>query len=355
MRHSRNPFWPIGWLVLASLFYYGWWQPRFLLLLLFSIAVNLVFGKLLIDGKFSPSVARLVLAAGIVFNLSLLGYFKYAGFLVANVNGAFGTQWAVPNIILPIGISFITFQKIAFLVDAYRGLVRNFTLLNYALFVTFFPQLIAGPIVHHAEIMPQLATRSEAGLFRRFRGWSEHLHHRTVQEDRHCRHVRGLCGRGLCRGQGGTPARRRSAWIAVLSYCFQLYYDFSGYSDMAVGLGRMFGIRLPINFYSPYQATSSSISGGAGTCRCRASCATTCISRSGATAAAGPPLRQPDDRHAARRPVARRQLDLRGVGWRPRPDAGPQPRMERVAVQPPSHHGDVAGARARDRRHVSWP
>ena len=156
LRTSQTVFWPIAWLVAASLVFYAWWRPEYLLLLLFSVAVNFGLGKLIIDGGLSRPRARAVLTVGIIFNLCLLGYFKYAGFFVANVDDFFGAQWVVPNIILPIGISFITFQKIAFLVDAYRGLVRNFTPLNYTFFVTFFPQLIAGPITHHSEIMPQI-------------------------------------------------------------------------------------------------------------------------------------------------------------------------------------------------------
>lgn len=156
LRRTSKPRWPIAWLVLASLVYYSWWRPEYLLLLLFSVGANFGFGKLMVDGGLSRLRSRAVLTVGITFNLCLLGYFKYAGFFVANVDNIFGAQWLVPNIILPIGISFITFQKIAFLVDAHRGLVRNFTLLNYTFFVTFFPQLIAGPITHHSEIMPQI-------------------------------------------------------------------------------------------------------------------------------------------------------------------------------------------------------
>ena len=164
LRRGSNLLWPIGWLVLASLVYYAWWRPEFLLLLLFSITVNFAFGTLIIDGGLSRTQSRALLTIGIVFNLCLLGYFKYAGFSVANVDSIFGLQWAVPSIVLPIGISFITFQKIAFLVDAHRGLVRNFTLLNYAFFVSFFPQLIAGPITHHSEIMPQIGPSQRRDL-----------------------------------------------------------------------------------------------------------------------------------------------------------------------------------------------
>jgi alginate O-acetyltransferase complex protein AlgI len=164
LRRAPNALWPIAWLIAASLLYYAWWRPVFLLLLLFSVAVNYALGRLIIDGGLPQQRSRIVLTLGIAFNLCLLGYFKYAGFLVANTNTLLGAHFTVPNIVLPIGISFITFQKIAFLVDAYCGLVRNFTLMNYAFFVTFFPQLIAGPITHHAEIMPQIGPAQRRDL-----------------------------------------------------------------------------------------------------------------------------------------------------------------------------------------------
>lgn len=256
VRTASNAAWPVGWLVVASLVYYGCWKPKFLLLLLFSVLVNLVFGKLLITGGFSRLRSRWVLAGGVVFNLCLLGYFKYAGFLVVNFNSLFGAGIPVPDIVLPIGISFITFQKIAFLVDAHRGEVKNFSLLNYALFVTFFPQLIAGPIVHHAELLPQLDgsrkrdARSDVaigisifivGLFKK-----------VIVADA----LAVYANAGFEMVKAGDPIGAASAWIAVISFSLQLYYDFSGYSDMAVGLGRMFGIILPVNFNSPYKATS---------------------------------------------------------------------------------------------------
>jgi alginate O-acetyltransferase complex protein AlgI len=255
-RRARNALWPVGWLVLASLFYYGWWQPRFLLLLLFSIFVNLGFGWLLLNGRLDRARSKLVLALGVIFNLVLLCYFKYAGFLVTNLNEIFAAGWSVPDIVLPIGISFITFQKIAFLVDAHRGEVKNFSLLNYALFVTFFPQLIAGPIVHHAEIMPQLADHHRRNFADDFAvGVSIFivgLFKKVVIAD--SLSIYADAGYGAIKA--GQPLDAASAWITVLSYTFQLYYDFSGYSDMAVGLARMFGIKLPANFYSPYRAFS---------------------------------------------------------------------------------------------------
>jgi alginate O-acetyltransferase complex protein AlgI len=256
LRGASDPFWPITWLVLASLFYYAWWRPEFLLLLLFSVTVNFAFGKLIIDGGLSLVQSRGVLAAGIIFNLCLLGFFKYAGFFVANVNHVVGTHWTVPDIILPIGISFITFQKIAFLVDAHRGLVRNFTLLNYAFFVTFFPQLIAGPITHHSEIMPQIGSAQrrefQADLAVGLSIFVVGLFKKVVVADSLAVYVDA----GYAMVKAGHPLDTASAWVTVLSYSFQLYYDFSGYSDMAVGLARMFGFRLPVNFYSPYKASS---------------------------------------------------------------------------------------------------
>jgi len=256
LRRAAQPLWPIVWLVLASLVYYSWWRPEYLLLLLFSVAVNYGFGKLIIDGGLSRPRSRAVLTVGIVFNLCLLGYFKYAGFFVANVDNIFGAQWVVPSIILPIGISFITFQKIAFLVDAHRGLVRNFTLLNYAFFVTFFPQLIAGPITHHSEIMPQIGPSRQrdltADLAVGISIFVVGLFKKVVIADS----LAIYADAGYSMLRAGHPLDSASAWVTVLCYSFQLYYDFSGYSDMAVGLARMFGFRLPVNFYSPYKSTS---------------------------------------------------------------------------------------------------
>jgi len=256
-RRRGDRRWVIAWLVIASLFYYAWWKPEFLLLLLLSVSVNAVFGKLLCNGRLSRRASGVALAAGIVFNLGLLGYFKYAMFFTQNLNDLFGAGLTVPKIILPIGISFITFQKIAFLVDAHRGLVRNFSLQSYALFVTFFPQLIAGPIVHHAEMMPQFEKKPADNAFAADLAvglsiFCVGLFKKVVVADSLA--VYADAGYGMLKA--GQPMDFMSAWITVLAYCFQLYYDFSGYSDMAVGLGRMFGIRLPVNFHSPYKAAS---------------------------------------------------------------------------------------------------
>jgi len=256
LRKYERRTWVIGWLAMASVVYYGYWKPELLLLLFGSIAGNFLCVTLLLRVRSTPRMKTSLLVLGIAFNLGLLGYFKYTGFFLSNLNAVTGIGMPIPDIVLPIGISFITFQQIALLVDASRGQVRDFSPLHHIFFISFFPQLIAGPIVHHSEIMPQL----------------ERINQRSVRDDI----VVGLCifivglfkkvviadtfavyadaGYGMVQaGQSPDPA---SAWIAALSYCLQIYYDFSGYSDMAVGLGRMFGIRLPTNFFSPYKSTS---------------------------------------------------------------------------------------------------
>ena len=158
LENYRKYYWAIYWLIFASFVYYGWWKPQFLLLLFGSILANSIFGKILCSGdRVAEAHRSAVLTIGIVFNLGVLAFFKYADFLVSNVDYVFGLEFALPNILLPIGVSFITFQKIAFLVDAYRGQVKQFSVRNFSLFVTFFPQLIAGPIVHHAEVIPQFS------------------------------------------------------------------------------------------------------------------------------------------------------------------------------------------------------
>jgi alginate O-acetyltransferase complex protein AlgI len=197
-----------------------------------------------------PRVA--VLTVGVAGDLLALGVFKYAGFIVANVNAVFSTSFAV-NILLPVGISFYTFTQIAFLVDAYRGKVGNYALPHYALFVTYFPHLIAGPILHHRDMIPQFESADSKrpnphlilcgliifgiGLFKK-----------TGLAD-------GIAPVVLLAFHQASPSFDQ-AWIGALAYAFQLYFDFSGYSDMAIGLSLMFGIFLPLNFNSPYKAVN---------------------------------------------------------------------------------------------------
>ena len=242
------------WLVAASLFYYGWSRPENLLLIAVLLVANYGAGTFLGHNGGKP-LGRVVLTVGIAANLGVLGYFKYTNFLVDTVNTLTGGSWPAANIILPLGLSFFTFQKIAYLVDAYRGRTRGYNFIDYCLFVTFFPQLIAGPIVHHSEVIPQFSERQDyrpnaedfsVGLTQFICG----LFKKVVIADRMALYATPIFD--VARA-GGVPSFL-DGWVAALAYSFQLYFDFSGYSDMALGLGRLFGIRLPLNFNSPYKA-----------------------------------------------------------------------------------------------------
>ncbi|HEY8565110.1 MAG TPA: MBOAT family protein [Beijerinckiaceae bacterium] len=327
-----RPAWCVPWLLAASMLFYAWWSPIFLLVLVASTLVNWglaraiegargqnltsvipdlgasrepgihdrVSGREQItaqswipgspaaprnDGETawddvraihpaapppSPTLprkggggpARAILVLGLAWNLGLLAYFKYADFFITTANQVAGTHWVLLNVVLPLGISFFTFQKIAYLVDVYRGAARAGRLLDFALFVFFFPQLIAGPIVHHAEVRPQLARLAQGAAHERNAVWENLAVGLT------------LLAMGLAKklfvadtlalyatpvfeaAADGRTIGLLPAWQGALAYTGQLYFDFSGYSDMAVGLARMFGVRLPQNFASPYQATS---------------------------------------------------------------------------------------------------
>ena len=241
-------------LVVGSLFFYGWWNERYLWILLLSIGCNAGFAVALIRGE--PKQRLWILLVGLGFNLLLLGYFKYAAFVAQNVSALLGVDWHIAQQPLPLGISFFTFQKIAFLVDAYLGGVVSFDLLHYSLFVTFFPQLIAGPIVRHNEIMPQFETlprRPRASDFAIGGSiFAIGLFKKVCLADLSAMWVNPV----FSAAASGAPIGFVEAWVAALAYSFQLYFDFSGYSDMAIGLARLFGIVLPINFYSPYKSVN---------------------------------------------------------------------------------------------------
>ncbi|MGY4801568.1 MBOAT family O-acyltransferase [Teichococcus aerofrigidensis] len=238
------------WLTLASLVFYGWWDPQYVPLLLGSMVANYVLGGYLLR---RPS--RLVLVLGIAANLILLCYFKYMGFLVGAVDDAFGLGWSVPNIVLPLAISFFTFQQIAYLSDAHDGAVVEHDFLNYCLFITFFPHLIAGPITHHREMLSQF---SDPRNFRpRFDNISVGttlfllgLFKKVVFADP----LGADAGPVFAAAEAGAALSLLDAWSGALSYTLQIYFDFSGYTDMAIGLGLLFGISLPPNFDSPYKA-----------------------------------------------------------------------------------------------------
>lgn len=240
------------WLVGGSLFFYGYWNIVYVPLLLGSILVNFFVGSALSNTYPMRITKKKLLTVGIIFNIGLLAYFKYTDFLLDNFNGIFGSDIPLPHIILPLGISFFTFTQIAFLVDAYREKVKEYDLLNYMLFVTYFPHLLAGPILHHAEMMPQFISRwnwtvkwrnSAVGLFL----FSIGLFKKVVIADT----LAEWANTGF---DAATTLNLFEAWATSLSYSLQLYFDFSGYTDMAIGISLMFNIRLPINFNSPYKA-----------------------------------------------------------------------------------------------------
>jgi D-alanyl-lipoteichoic acid acyltransferase DltB (MBOAT superfamily) len=243
-------------LVLSSLFFYAWWNVNYLPLILVSMLVNYSLGRELAshdDTKRSYS-ATLLLWIGIVFNLGLLAYFKYMDFFIQNLNRVIHSDISLWHMALPLAISFYTFQQIAYLVDSYRKETKEYDFLNYAVFVTFFPQLIAGPIVHHAEMMPQfdIARNKIKNYYHIALGlfiFSMGLFKKVVIADTFA----------IWATQGFDVAQHLNmleAWITSLSYTFQLYFDFSGYTDMAIGIALLFNIKLPMNFFSPYKATS---------------------------------------------------------------------------------------------------
>lgn len=239
------------WLVLASLFFYAWWNPVCLPLLLGSVVFNYACGRALLRWRRME-----ILFGGVGANIALLVYYKYTGFLLDSVAGLTGASVFVPHIILPIGISFFTFQQIAWLADIWRGKSKEHDFWSYALFVAFFPQLIAGPIVHHSEIIPQFRKK---GAFAPdalnfavgFTIFAIGLFKKVVVADSL---GRGMVDTVFFAAANGKDLGFWSAWQAALAYTFQIYFDFSGYSDMAIGLARFFGIRLPMNFNSPYKA-----------------------------------------------------------------------------------------------------
>jgi D-alanyl-lipoteichoic acid acyltransferase DltB (MBOAT superfamily) len=243
-----------GWLVGASLVFYGWFEPAFVPLLVASMAGNYAIGRLLQATRDRPALQGWVLRAGVAANIAALVYYKYLAWLIglAGASGLFNVQ--TPSIVLPIGISFFTFTQLGYLMDMHAGSAEDRGPLAYAVFVTFFPHLIAGPILHHRDIMPQFAEPAAArvspmnlalGLSLFLIG----LLKKTLLAD--------TTAAGVAEAFDAPEALTLfEAWRAVLRYSLQLYFDFSGYSDMAIGLARMFNVRFPLNFNSPYKARS---------------------------------------------------------------------------------------------------
>jgi alginate O-acetyltransferase complex protein AlgI len=244
-RHgSTDQTWARLWLLFASIFFYGWWDPKNIILIAASMGFNFTVANWI-----SRSKSKAVLTFGVAANLAVLFYYKYSNFFF---NEVLGSSFHIEKIVLPLGISFFTFTQIAYLVDCYRGDFRNYKFQNYCLFVTFFPHLIAGPIVHHTQLMPQFDDRNNTrinfdniarGLF----VFNMGLAKKIVIADT----ISAIAVNGYSHTDVLTTSQ---AWITSVAYSMQLYFDFSGYSDMAIGLGLLFNIDFPINFNSPYKS-----------------------------------------------------------------------------------------------------
>ena len=246
-KKGRNLF-----LLIASLVFYAWGEPKYVFLMIFSILVNYIFGRLMDKHRENKKRLKLMLVLSVVIDIGLLSVFKYTDFIITNVNAIFGSSFDLLNIALPIGISFYTFQAMSYTIDVYRDDVRvQKNLIDFGMYITMFPQLIAGPIVRYADVQDQLADRSVTTV-----DFSEGV----------MRFVVGLGKKVLLANQMGAvwsdiyalggDVSTLMAWTGAIAYTFQIYFDFSGYSDMAIGLGRMFGFKFPENFRYPYQSVS---------------------------------------------------------------------------------------------------
>lgn len=236
-----------------SLYFYGYITPKYIIILIGSIVVNWCCSRIMLHwGKYR----KLLLVVGICFDIGLIFYFKYYDFFVENINYIFKSSFNLRHIALPLGISFFTFQQISYLVDSYRGETARYNFLQYAAFVSFFPQLVAGPIVLHSELIPQFEDKSRRklsheslalGIFQ----FSVGLFKKVLLAD--------TFGKAVTWAFFNIKTEQFSSleiYIIMLCYTFQIYFDFSGYSDMAIGIGNLFHITLPINFDSPYKADS---------------------------------------------------------------------------------------------------
>ncbi len=242
------------WLLLASLFFYGWWEPRTVPLLLGSILGNYLVGEYV--SRPDRGGRRLVLVCGLALNLGALAYFKYADLGVETWNALTQAGLPLPRPVLPLAISFFTFTQLAYLIDAWRGRLNDHDPLRYALFVTFFPHLIAGPIVHHHELMPQFGRGRPPRLDRHLAIGltilAIGLFKKTVLADG----LTPFADPVFDAAETGAALPLSVAWLGAIAFTLQIYFDFSAYSDMAIGVSRLFGILLPINFDSPLKATS---------------------------------------------------------------------------------------------------
>ena len=250
-------------LLLMSLWFYGYFNLSYLGIICGSIVVNFLFSRVMERRKDAGTDTKLFLILGICFNVAVIFYFKYFDFFISNINAVFGSDFAMRNILLPLGISFFTFQQISFMVDSYKGETKGYSFLDYALFVAFFPQLVAGPIVLHSELIPQFhdSSRHRVNFDNLSRGiilFTRGLGKKILIADTFGRAVDWGFSWAAIASSGQDALSFYEVIIVMLSYTFQIYFDFSGYSDMAIGLGAMFNLDLPVNFNSPYKALSIS-------------------------------------------------------------------------------------------------
>lgn len=246
----------LAWLNACSFFFYGWANPGYLPLLLASISFNFMLGKkIALAGK--SKTGNWLVFTGIGINLLALAYFKYTGFALANINALLGTEYRDPGIVLPLAISFFTFNQITYLLDAWEGLAEEYRFNHYCLFVSFFPHLLAGPMVHHRELIPQFSephdsTRMEKQWAVGITVISFGLFKKTVFADSLAYYADQVFGAA----SQGIALSATEAWAGALAYTLQIYFDFSAYCDIAYGAALFFGVRLPQNFLSPYKAAS---------------------------------------------------------------------------------------------------
>lgn len=241
-------------LTAMSLWFYGYFNIAYLPILIGSIAANFLFAKLMARFPEKPSLRKSVLVFGICANVALIFYFKYFRFFTENINALFKTSFPLKNILLPLGISFFTFQQISFLADSYRGETKDYTFDEYALFVSFFPQLVAGPVVLHKETIPQFRDPERRRI--NYVNFSKGMYIFALGLFKKML-IADTFGRAVDYGFPAVSSLNTlEAFVVSLCYMFQLYFDFSGYCDMAVGIGNLFNISLPQNFNSPYKAAS---------------------------------------------------------------------------------------------------
>ena len=252
-RYNKNKLAKAG-LVIASLYFYSYFHKSYLILITISILVNYFIGQKLSSNKYNVIQRKILLTIGVVFNLGGLGYFKYYDFFIGNINSLLGTNFTLLHILLPLGISFFTFQQLSFIVDSYKRYDLTYDFLDYCLFVTFFPQLIAGPIVLPTEMLPQFEAEENKKI--NWENMNKGLYIFSI----------GLAKKVIIADTIANFANAGfdmmdklnfiEAWLTSISYTLQLYFDFSGYCDMAIGIGLMFNIILPANFNSPYKSTN---------------------------------------------------------------------------------------------------